>query len=628
MPRITFQPLGQTVEVPSGLDLPDAAKQAGIPMDFPCGGQGTCGRCAARVITGRLALSESPVSAETDLPDGYILSCRAKTGTEDVVIDIGEQTDFSLNQSDEEIEDATAVLSEWRSNPPDHRSLIETSSVMVPLPEKGEDGSDMDRLKLAIQQVSDHSVIDFSLNAMRQAADALRKTAGNVTVAAIPDEHCRKVIHIEAAEGARPSYGIAVDLGTTTVAVRLVCLPEGRIAATRADYNLQVSCGLDVISRINYARRPGGLEELRSKALKTINALIGKVIKATCTAEDRIFCCALSGNTTMIHLLLGMNPEYIRLAPYTPTILDVPAIPAGEIGLHIHPEGPVFISPAIGSYVGGDITAGLLCTDLIGGSNEINLFMDIGTNGEVVVGNRDFLLTCACSAGPAFEGGGIRNGMRATSGAIDKIAIDPESGEPFCRTIGNIKPRGICGSGMLSLLAGLFRGGWIDGAGRFTRPSESPFIDIKGRVGTYTLVPSGERPIVISERDIETLIRSKAAIYAACALMLKQADADFNDMANIYIAGGFGRHLDIEDAVSVGLLPDIPRDRFRYLGNASLKGTTMILLSERHRILQKETAKRMTYVELNTDPEYMDQYTGALFLPHTDSRRFPSIARP
>jgi len=625
MPRITFHPFGVTVEAPSGLDLRDAAKQAGIDLDFPCGGQGTCGRCKARLISGRLDVIETPASADMVLDEGDILACRAKIGDEDAVLEVREQPDLSAGQFIDEAEDSSFMPPEWQEQPADQGALVSAYFLEVTAQQDGEGGSDLEHLNKSLRQYPEEPAFDYSLNALRGLAGALRERNGKVMVAAGRFGNRRRVIHLESAGDDRSLYGIAVDLGTTTVTVNLVSLTDKRVVASRTDYNGQVVCGLDVISRINYAERPERLEELRLRALQTINGLIGQLVAAVAPARDRIYGCALSGNTTMIHLLLGMNPEHIRLAPYTPTILDVPPMRAFDIGIDVHPDGPVFISPAIGSYVGGDIAAGLLCTGSAFSNDEICLFVDIGTNGEIVVGNGDFLMACACSAGPAFEGGGIGNGMRAAGGAIDRVRIDRETGQASYRTIGDLPPRGICGSGMLSLLAGLFLGGWLDAAGRFKRPNPSPYVDFKGRLGMYTVVPWEKNAITVTERDIENLIRAKAALYAACGLLAKQAGIGFQDIAKIFIAGGFGRYLDIEDAVTIGLLPDMPRDRFHYLGNASLKGSTLLLLSEERRRLQQELVKRMTYVELNTDPEYMDQYTGALFLPHTDRRQFPSL---
>ena len=285
--------------------------------------------------------------------------------------------------------------------------------------------------------------------------------------------------------------------------------------------------------------------------------------------------------------------------------------------------------PGVGSYVGGDITAGILCTDLATTTEDINLFIDIGTNGEIVVGNNSFLMACACSAGPAFEGGGIECGMRASTGAIEKVWVDSATGLARYATVGNERPRGICGSGMIDLVAELFLTGWIDAAGKFDRVRPCPAIRVEGRRASYTIASAeesaGGKPLVVTEIDLENILRTKASIYSACALMLNQVGLSFEDICHIYIAGGFGRFLDLENAINIGLVPDLPRERFKYIGNSSLMGSFMVVVSQDFRQRQLELAQRMTYLELNTDPAYMEQYTGALFLPHTDPARFPSV---
>jgi len=386
-----------------------------------------------------------------------------------------------------------------------------------------------------------------------------------------------------------------------------------------------------VISRINYARREGGLGDLQRRVLQTVNRLIAAASEQAGAEPGSIAAVSLAGNTTMIHLLLGLPPEHIRLAPYTPTVLMPPLLRAAEVGLAIRGAAPVFIAPAVGSYVGGDIVSGLLCTPLADPAcdSALRLFMDIGTNGELALGNHEFLMTCACSAGPAFEGGGISCGMRACAGAIDQVSVDPGTGKPALRVIGGGEARGICGSGMIALVTELFRTGWMDPAGKLRRDRGCACIRPDGRRMQYVLQTAGQisqgPELTVREVDVENLLRAKAAVYAACSLLVERAGTSFGDIAQVYIAGGFGRALDVGRAVTLGLLPDVPRDRFVYLGNSSLAGAYMTLVSGRHRSLAAATAHRMTYLELNTEAAYMDQYTAALFVPHTDRGRFPSV---
>lgn len=629
MPLVTFEPSGETIEVKAGTELLTAARQAGVSIDSPCGGKGTCGKCMVRIISGQVDTDSIGVLSQSSLADGFVLACKSKLKDVDVCVEVPEQIGRAFGQFTDSAEDASLVHPEllpknWQYEPLAVKWLLE-----IPMPQIEDGLSDIDRVTNCIRKDWGDKQILYELAVIRKVADAIRDKNGIVTVTLVREQDRFHVVDIVPGDTTAKSYGIAVDIGTTTVAVQLVFLPLAKVIATRNDYNAQVDCGLDVISRINYAKRPERLEELRQRVLKTVNSLIEQVVKSYGIAPEEICNAVISANTTMVHLLLGLKPEYIRLSPYTPTVLNVPFLSAAEIGLNINPLSWVYISPAVGSYVGGDITAGLLCTDLAADSSEISLFIDIGTNGEVAIGNNEFLMTCACSAGPAFEGGGIKYGMRASRGAIERVNVDPESGVCTYQTIGGTKPKGICGSGMIALLADLFLTGWIDAAGKLNRKKPSTAISFDGRNGIYTIVPaqqsdSGEA-IVVSELDIDNIIRAKAAIYSACALMLNQVGLDFNALSKIYIAGGFGRFLDLDKAKVIGLVPDLPLEKYHYIGNSSLMGSYMVLVSNEFRDKQLEIAARMTYIELSTDPSYMDQYTGALFLPHTSPQAFPTV---
>ncbi len=629
MPLVTFKPSGITVFVTPGTELLDAAGQAGVEIDLPCGGKGTCGKCAVRVVAGNIDSDVLELPSEVDIEEGFVLACKARVLNSDVTVDVPLQAARIGGKFIEGGDDLNIIRRELLPSDDEHDPLAVKLIINVAPPRKADGFSDMDRITNSLRKRLSEKEVHYSLPVIRQAADALRADNGQVTLTVVSGHNFFYVTCIEPGDKTACNYGIVVDIGTTTVTVQLVLIPEAKNITTLNDYNGQITCGLDVISRINYAARPDRLEYLRVCVLKTINDLIRLAADDAGIDPGDISSGVISGNTTMTHLLLGLNPEYIRLDPYTPTVFEVPSLTAAETGIDINPQSPIIISPNIGSYVGGDITAGILCTDLVTDTEEINLFIDIGTNGELVIGNKDFLIACACSAGPAFEGGGIKCGMRAATGAIDRIKIDPDTGAAQCRTIGNALPRGICGSGMISLLANLFLEEWIDAAGKLNRSRASDAISIDGRYARYTLVSSENsatgNPITVDEQDIENIIRAKAAIYSACSLILEQVGIGFDDIVNVYLAGGFGSFLDMESAVVIGLLPDLPREKFSYVGNSSLKGGYMLLVSQKHRQRQLEHARRMTYIELSTDPGYMDQYTGALFLPHTDLSRFPSV---
>jgi uncharacterized 2Fe-2S/4Fe-4S cluster protein (DUF4445 family) len=630
MPRINFKPLGKSIEVPTGTELLDAARQAGIDIDFPCGGKGTCGKCVLRIVSGETETNDHGTLSASAIDRGYVLACQTKVLQSPLNIEIPKQSSKEGGQFVDETDET--CLARDQLFPPGYSFQPLTQKLFLEVSEpRLEDGlSDLDRLTRTIEQQLGEGEVIYPLPVIRQVAEALRQEDGKMTVYIAKETRYLRVIHIAPGHSKQVYYGLAVDIGTTTVAVQLVELPSAKVIATQTTYNKQIQCGLDVISRINYARRPERLIELRDRVLETINHLTEQLCSGNDINQRQIYSIVLAGNTTMVHLLLALPPEYIRLEPYTPTLLKSPYFTAKEIGLQVHPLAAVYISPSVGSYVGGDITAGLLCADIAREREEISLFLDIGTNGELVVGNNDFLMTCACSAGPAFEGGGIETGMRAALGAIDKVEVNIDTGIANYQTIGNVPAKGICGTGMISLLADLFQKGWLDAAGKLNRTKPSPAIQIDGRQARYIIVPAEERnsnnAIYINETDIDNIIRAKAAIYAACSLMLHQVGMAFDDLTNIFIAGGFGRFLDIEKAIVIGLLPDLPRETFQYIGNSSLMGAYMLLVSKVHREQQSALAQRMTYVELSTDPDYMDQFTGACFLPHTDSRKFPSVS--
>lgn len=627
MPTVEFLPGHVTVEASPGTPLVSAARRAGVDLDLPCGGDGSCGRCIVHTSGGEVeteSLGRIPPSA---VSSGYVLACRTRIRDSAVTVELPVRSEAQGRFNDHEarsLVDPALMPTADEIDP-----LVEKWSVRVP-PARLEDGlSDTDRLAAAIRRSRNIDDVRCGLAASRAAALALRENDGLVTVTVVREEGRLRVLDIEPGDTTSRHYGIAVDVGTTSIAVQLVYLPTGAVLATRSDYNGQIPCGVDVISRINYAARPGRLDELQGRVLETVNRLVCAAAFDKGINPGEICHAVVAGNTVMTHLLLGLPPEQIRLEPYTPTVLQPPTLTAVEIGLGIGAEAVVELAPCVGSYVGGDITAGLLCTELATDVHDIGLYIDIGTNGEIVVGNTDFLMSCACSAGPAFEGGGIECGVRASAGAIERVAVDRESGRPTCSTVDDQPPLGICGSGMIDLLANLLRTGWIDRKGEFDRSRPSEFIDLSGKRARYILVPAQQSatggPITISETEVENVIRAKAAIFSASALMLARVGLDFESLDRVYIAGSFGRFLDLEQAISIGMIPDLPHERYRYLGNASLTGSYMALVSRAHRRRQLEIARRMTNIELSTEPEYMDQYTAALFLPHTDIGLFPSV---
>jgi len=633
MPTVTFLPSQSSADVDIGTSLLDAASAAGVTIHAPCGGEGACGECRVRVESGSVESVLRSCLPPEDLEEGWVLACGSRV-TGEVCIFVPDGVEEGLRVV------AGEPSTEGPERLPTHRALtplVTKYFLEVPLPSLDNSFSDLERVERALSVRTDAQRTTAGLSILRTLASTLRTDNHRITVTLSQSSQgeAAEILRIDPGDCSDRMFGIAIDVGTTTCAVHLVDLLRDRVLGTEADYNAQISRGTDIISRINYAKTKTQLDELRSLVVDNLNLLIEKLAGQQRIHLSEIDSAVVAGNTTMIHLFLGLEPEYIRLEPYTPTVNRPPLLKAHDVGLAIDPEAFVEIVPGVGSYVGGDITAGLLETDLaIDGKEEVCLFMDIGTNGEVVVGNSEWLMACAASAGPAFEGSGMSCGCRASRGAIERVRIDPRNGKAEVVTIGGGKPKGICGSGTIDLLAELWTNGWLDPSGTLNASDGEGIIQPSAdssRNSVYTIVPAEDsatgKEISIDDRDIQNLLRTKAAVYSACALMLKSAGLGFDSIEKVYVAGGFGRFLDLQKSIAIGLLPDVPLDRFTYLGNSALAGARRMLVSAEARRKARELADRMTYLELNVDPSYMDEYVAALFLPHTDLSRFPTVGR-
>ncbi len=622
---VRFLPFEVSVQVAAGTTILDAALEAGLPIKASCGGKGTCGDCIVKVLAGAYDTAHSAALSDQLAGENYVLACRAQV-TGDLTVDLPHFEEIYVKSADPVAithDDRERLSGVYEIDP-----IITGLRFEVPRPTLESNCGDLSCVTLEIRRLLPVSGLRCDISALQDLAGAVRADGGRVAVVLLRDGQTPTVIDVRPGHATRGIYGIACDIGTTTVALSLVDLGTGEAVETVLGLNRQLKCGEDIISRINYAAKPARLEELRDLVVATINRLIDKVTCAHAISNRDIYMASVSGNTTMLHLLLKLDPRYIREEPYVPTFNRLPLMRARDVGVDISPAGGVHCAPAVGSYVGGDITAGLLATPMLRDSEHVSIFIDVGTNGELVVGNGDWLMTCACSAGPAFEGGGVRCGMPATHGAIDRIRIR-DDGRLEYRVIEGSKPRGVCGSGLVDLVAELLIHGYIDRRGRFRTGDVGERL-VENARGTGFLVEKAENThwghdLVISERDIANLIRTKGAVFSACSLLLRQVGLTFDKIDAFYIAGGFGHHLDVENAIRIGLLPDLDRGRFHYLGNSSLLGAYLILISDRNRKLVEEISAKMTYVELNTEPSYMNEYTGALFLPHTDLTLFPSV---
>ncbi len=625
--KVKFFPFESTVSVSSGTSILDSAKKANLPLKTTCGGKGTCGDCVIRVLSGTYKSKLSASLSEELFKQGYALACQTEVN-DNLTIQLSQFQELSIkivSGSEFFEEHKNNISGIYEINP-----VVKSISLRIAPPTLEDNYSDLKRLEREFRKKLATEDLNCEYSVLRKLAHVVREEKGKITIVVFRSDPSLTIIDVKAAKAAKNIYGLACDIGTTTVVLYLVELTSGRILGTASSYNQQLKCGEDIISRINYAQQPERLQELHNLIIMTVNNLIDKVTKSAKISTADLYSASVSGNTTMIHLFLNLEPRYIREEPYVPTFNQVPMILSRDLGLKMNYEGRVHCGPAVGSYVGSDITAGLLCTPLVRDSKKISLFIDAGTNGELVVGNSDWLMTCACSAGPAFEGSGIRCGMPATEGAIEQLKIK-NNGELEYKVINGSKPKGLCGSGLVDLLAELFVHGYIDRHGKFNVQKAKARL-VEDETGIGFLIEKGNnsywgKDLIITEKDISNLIRTKGAVFSACSLLLKNAGLTFDKIDAFYIAGGFGQHLNIENSVRIGLLPDLKRNKFHYIGNSSLLGAYLILLSDKNREMVNEISKKMTYIELNTEPTYMNEYTGALFLPHTEMELFPSVKK-
>jgi uncharacterized 2Fe-2S/4Fe-4S cluster protein (DUF4445 family) len=636
---VVFDVSDQPVRVPTGTLLSEAARLAGVDIGQPCGGQGRCGRCTVQITSGAVRRRSSLRLSVEDVAQGYALACQSVIeGDVTVIVPPQEKIERRLTTDRTAIEVSVPI-----DYSPAYAQSIRRISLRLPPPRMDDQTDDWSRLKTALRQRAGIDEISISLNLLQKLGTVLRENDWQITV--ITDSHVdfdgtRKDERLLAlipdlVPDDDPIFGIAIDIGTTTVTVWLVDLTTGKVVAQTSEYNGQISRGEDVISRIIFSSKNGGREELQNRVLDTINKLVVQACKQAKAQPQEIVKATVAGNSTMTHLFLGIPASSIRLSPFITAVNQPPTISAGSIGLAINPEASVDCLPGVASYVGADISSGVLACKM-DETEKLTLFLDVGTNGETVLGSREWLVTCACSAGPAFEGAGVLNGMRATKGAIEECWISGGNSshpyEPTYRVIGNVKPHGICGSGLISLLAEMFLTGVVDkgGAVNMSLMGTNPRIR-EGEHGPEYVVAWGDqtdngKDIAINNVDIDNLKRAKAAIYAGFSVLAQSVGVPLEMVEQILIGGSFGKYINVEKAVQIGLLPDMPWDRFKFLGNTSVQGAYLALLDWRNRDRIRDIASQMTYIELSADNTFFDAFMSAMFLPHTDLASFPSVA--
>jgi uncharacterized 2Fe-2S/4Fe-4S cluster protein (DUF4445 family) len=633
--KVKFLPYETEIEIENGDTVIRAALEAGVHVNASCGGEGVCGKCRVLIEDGMVEGGISEKLSAKDQESGYRLACQAVVKS-DLVVRIPVES--TLDPSVLKLQAAprrTAHIREMNFEELKDKGLfvapVEKKYVELPEPTAQDNLPDITRLISYLQLEYDEHRLDVTLAMIRKLPQVIREDDFRVTatlVRPVRDVGKTRIINVQPGNTSDQNYAIAMDIGTTTIYGQVIDLISGDVLAEHGEFNGQISYGEDVISRIVYAEKPGGLAKINEVVIKTINKILAKIVKRSGVDPENISTITLAGNTTMTQLMLAVDPRSIRRAPYVPAATLYPPFKATDLGMDLGEHVAALVYPAVSSYVGGDVVAGVMGSGIYR-TEELTLYLDVGTNAEIVIGNQDWLACAACSAGPAMEGGGLKFGMRASKGAIEDFSIDPVTLEPMLITIGNVRPKGICGSGLIIMVATMFEMGIINNLGKFDRDLDTPRIRKDDGIYEYVLAWKDEtqidRDVTLTEIDIENLIRAKGAIYSGCMTLLTEVGMGIEDIEKIILAGGFGSYVDLEKAMTIGLLPEMDPDKVVFIGNGSLMGAKMSSLTNRIRRDVVEVTKKMTNFELSDTPSYMDNYVAALFLPHTDMNKFPKL---
>ena len=614
--RVAFRPDGRSAEVDPGTSVLEAARSAGLHIDAVCDGEGKCGRCKIRV-SGKHRSEESTALSEEERHAGIVLACRTWADG-DLEVELLPRSVLGRHQIvTESVEKPPRRTSPWA-----RKRYVELSP-----PTLSDNTADLERVLKGIGWRG----YEVHLETLRALPGTARAGGWKVTATISSMGDKPTLVRVEPGNTSDTLLGVAVDVGTTTIVVNLLDLLTGKVLGTASDYNKQVELGEDVIARMMHAEEHG-MGELTRLARDTINVCIDTLLRKASTAGKKlteldVSAASIAGNTVMTQLFLGITTDHVRLEPYVPAAHDFPTVTGGEAGLLMNPNGSILTFPCRAGYVGGDVVADVLASGMHRTKGP-QLLIDVGTNGEMVLGGKDWMVTCSCSAGPAFEGGEVSAGMCAMDGAIDRIRVNDDLSTSY-HVIGGEKPSGICGSGLIDLLAEMYSKGVIDrkariqdlGGPRIRSAEEGMEYVVETR---DRLAPGSASDLVITDADLENILHTKAAIYGAVSVLLRKTDHRPEDLDGITVAGGFGYHLDIERAVSLGMFPDVARKKYKFIGNGSVSGARLALLSDRSRREMRAVARKMTYLELSVDNEFYEEYSSSLFIPHTDTSRFPT----
>lgn len=624
-----------TVFAAFGESLLEVARKTNVAIDAPCSGNASCGKCRVKLIGGELESKKTRHISDEEYEAGWRLACVStiSADVEVLVPDIASAYRSRMKVADLSSPDEIKIFDDIKASIAEAgielKNNLEVTELSMDVPTLDDTMPDNERFTRSLKAATGMDRVKLPYSVLKKLPDVLRTSDFHVKTVLRRTSKDIFVYDIFPASDEVVVAGAAIDIGTTTVSAILINMLDGSILAKGSSGNGQIRYGADVINRIIESDKPGGKERLQKAVIdETINPLLHTMCCQAKITKRNIYRMCVAGNSTMNHLLMGINANPLRMEPYIPTFFKTNSLFAQDIGIDVNPDAHIIVAPNIGSYVGGDITAGAFVS-MIWNKPEFSLFIDLGTNGEIVFGNSDFLMSCACSAGPAFEGGDISCGMRATDGAIEACTIDQETMEPALTIVGaeGTKPIGMCGSGIIDVISELFRCGIIDPKGKFVREGKRIKRDAYG-MGSYVLAFENEadsvKDVEITEVDIDNFIRAKGAIFSAIRTMLSYCDFDISMIENVYVAGGIGSGINMENAINIGMFPDVPIEMYHYIGNSSLAGAYAMLYSTESERKVYEVAQNMTYIELSAIPQYMDEFVGACFLPHTDLSLFPN----
>ena len=619
--QIVFEPDGLRSNVNPGVTILEAAKICGIKIRSECGGHGFCGKCKviAKTPEGLTSLSEreKELLSNQEIKKGYRLACQAyiKGNT---VIYVPEESRITKRKTLIE-----GVMQEVEISP-----LVEKFYIIIPKPSLQDLRTDFDRMIESLKDIYNLEGLEIPLELLKTLPLKLRDADWKVT-ATIWNR--KRIISVEPGNTTQKLYGIAIDIGTSKIIGYLVNLLGGKVVATHFIENPQIIYGEDIISRISHVmKNPQTLEEIHSLAIKAINEIILKCCEKADIEQTDIYEAVIVGNTAMHHFFLSINPKYLALSPYVPAIGNSVNVEARELKINICPHGNVHVLPVIAGFVGADAVGDILATKIFE-AEKIRLTIDIGTNTEIVLGNKDELFTTSCASGPAFEGMHITHGMKAVEGAIERVKIDPETFEVHYETIGNTEPVGICGSAMVDIVAEMLKTGLIDRTGKFNVNKNTKRFRKVNDEYVFVIAKSNETksgtPIIVTQKDIREIQLAKAAIHTGCSILMRKRGVSTSLIDKIFVAGAFGNYLNIENSIIIGLLPDVPSSKVKFVGNAAGSGAIMSLISKKEREKAKEITKRTKYIELAIDPSFHMELAASMYLPHKNLDKFPTVKK-